>query len=129
MLTLLLAQNGDTALMLACANEQEAAAGELMEATKRAGALDLQGGLEVHMFAQHELKKSALHWASAKGLAGTVAQLLALGADATLTDEVRAYLCISISTCIDLYTYKHNYTSVQYGMETRALVSGQFLDR
>ena len=44
MLTLLLAQNGDTALMLACANEQEAAAGELMEATKRAGALDLQVG-------------------------------------------------------------------------------------
>ena len=35
-------QNGDTALMLACANEQEAAAGELMEATKLAGALDLQ---------------------------------------------------------------------------------------
>ena len=78
MLTLLLAQNGDTALMLACANEQEAAAGELMEATKRAGALDLQGG---------QYKRSALHWASAKGLAGTVAQLLALGADAFLTDK------------------------------------------
>ena len=46
MLTLLLAQDGDTALMLACANEQEAAAGELMEATKRAGALDLQVGHE-----------------------------------------------------------------------------------
>jgi len=81
MLTLLLAQNGDTALMLACANEQEAAAGELMEATKRAGALDLQGG---HY---PSYKRSALHWASAKGLAGTVAQLLALGADATLTDK------------------------------------------
>ena len=39
-------KNGDTALMLACANEQEAAAGELMEATKRAGALDLQVGHE-----------------------------------------------------------------------------------
>ena len=38
--------NGDTALMLACANKQEAAAGELMEATKRAGALDLQVGHE-----------------------------------------------------------------------------------
>ena len=74
-------------------------------------------------------KRSALHLASAKGLAGTVAQLLALGADATLTGKVRAYLCISISTCIDLYTYKHTYTSVRYGMETRALVSGQFLDR
>ena len=79
MLALLLAQNGDTALMLACANEQEAAAGELMEATKRAGALDLQGG---------QYKRSALHLASAKGLAVTVAQLLALGADATLTDKV-----------------------------------------
>ena len=32
-------------------------------------------------------KRSALHLASAKGLAGTVAQLLALGADATLTDK------------------------------------------
>jgi len=41
-------------------------------------------------------KRSALHWASEKGLAGTVAQLLALGADATLTDEVRASICISI---------------------------------
>ena len=75
-------QNGNTALMLACANEQEAAAGELMEATKRAGALDLQGG---------QYKRSALHWASAKGLAGTVAQLLALGADATLKDKVYRY--------------------------------------
>ena len=74
-------------------------------------------------------KRSALHWASEKGLAGTVAQLLALGADATLTDQVRASICVSISTCIDLYTYKHKYTSVQCGMETRALVSGQFLDR
>ena len=83
MLTLLLAQNGYTALMLACANEQEAAAGELMEATKRAGALDLQGVVEY--------KRSALHWASAKGLAGTVAQLLALGADATLKDKVYRY--------------------------------------
>jgi len=82
MLTLLLAQNGDTALMLACANEQEAAAGELMEATKRAGALDLQAKDDYPSY-----KRSALHWASAKGLAGTVAQLLALGADATLTDE------------------------------------------
>ena len=36
---------GDTALMLACENKHEAAAAELMEATKRAGALDLQGEL------------------------------------------------------------------------------------
>ena len=46
MLTLLLAQGGDTALMLACENKQEAAAAELMEATKRADALDLQVGHE-----------------------------------------------------------------------------------
>ena len=44
MLTLLLSQNGDTALMLACREKHEAAAAELMEATKRAGALDLQVG-------------------------------------------------------------------------------------
>ena len=74
-------------------------------------------------------KQSALHVASAKGLAGTVAQLLALSADATLTDKVRASISVYRSTCIDLYTWKHKYTSVRYGMETRALVSGQFLDR
>ena len=39
-------------------------------------------------------KRSALHWASAQGLAGTVAQLLALGADATLTDRVRASISV-----------------------------------
>ena len=77
----------------------------------------------------HGYKRSALHWASAQGLAGTVAQLLALGADATLRDWVRASISVYRSTCIDLYTYKHKYNSVQYGMETRALVSGQFLDR
>ena len=44
-------------------------------------------------------KRSALHWASEKGLAGTVAQLLALGADATLIDKVRAYICV--------YRYPH----------------------
>ena len=46
MLTLLLSQNGNTALMLACMNEHEAATAELMEATQRAGALDLQVGHE-----------------------------------------------------------------------------------
>ena len=94
MLTLRLAQDGNTALMLACANEQEAAAGELMEATKRAGALDLQAKDDYRSY-----KRSALHLASAKGLAGTVAQLLALGADATLTDKVRA--------SISVYRYPH----------------------
>ena len=39
-------------------------------------------------------KRSALHIASEKGLAGTVAQLLALGADATLTDKVRASISV-----------------------------------
>ena len=46
MLTLRLAQDGNTALMVACVNKHEAAAAELMEATKRAGALDLQVGHE-----------------------------------------------------------------------------------
>ena len=36
------AQDGRTALLLACYEKQEAAAAELMEATKRAGALDQQ---------------------------------------------------------------------------------------
>ena len=35
-------QDGCTALWLACDNKHEAAAAELMEATKLAGALDLQ---------------------------------------------------------------------------------------
>ena len=82
MLTLCLAQNGMTALMVACMNKQEAAAAELMEATKRAGALDLQA-----FPCYPGNKKTALHWASKKGLTDTVAKLLALGADATLTDQ------------------------------------------
>ena len=41
-------------------------------------------------------KQSALHMASAEGLAGTVAKLLALGADAALTDKVRACPCVKI---------------------------------
>ena len=39
-------QNGETALYTACYNKQEAAAAELMEATKLANALDLQVGHE-----------------------------------------------------------------------------------
>ena len=46
MLTLRLSQDGNTALILACMSGAEAAAAELMEATKRAGALDLQVGHE-----------------------------------------------------------------------------------
>ena len=37
---------------------------------------------------------SALHKASEGGLAGTVAQLLSLGADAALKDQVRACTCM-----------------------------------
>ena len=111
MLTLLLSQDGDTALMLACKNKQEAAAAELMEATKRAGALDLQGGLDRQGFGgDKELKASALHWASSQGLAGTVAQLLALGADVTLTDKVRA--------SISVYQYPHVFICTRISANT-----------
>ena len=44
-------------------------------------------------------KRSALHWASEKGLAGTVAKLLALDSDATLTDKVTA------SAVYDIHMY------------------------
>ena len=40
------------------------------------------------------LEQSALHEASNRGLAGTVAQLLSLGADAALKDQVRACTCM-----------------------------------
>ena len=38
--------------------------------------------------------RSALHKASEEGLAGTVAQLLSLGADAALKNKVRACTCM-----------------------------------
>ena len=44
-------------------------------------------------------KRSALHVASEQGLAGTVAQLLALDADATLTEKVTA------SAVYDIHMY------------------------
>jgi hypothetical protein len=104
-------QDGTTALMLAVGNSHEAAAAELMETTKLASVLDLQvahtaegerGAREEERGAWHwrvrvrasrqddDFERSALNVASFNGLAGTVAKLLALGADATLTDEVRA---------------------------------------
>ena len=43
---------------------------------------------------QDNYKQSALHKASEGGLAGTVAQLVSLGADAALKDEVRACTCM-----------------------------------
>ena len=49
MLTLRLSQNCFTALNLACEHKQESAAAELMEATKRAGAMDLQVGHEARV--------------------------------------------------------------------------------
>ena len=67
-------KRGMTVLMHACENNNAAAASELMEATKKAGALDLQDND----------KRSALHWASANGMESTVAKLLSLGADAAL---------------------------------------------
>jgi ankyrin repeat protein len=70
-------KDGKTSLMLACANKNAASAAELMEATKNAGALDLQDGY---------YKRSALHYASSNGLESTVVKLLSLGADATLKD-------------------------------------------
>ena len=42
---------------------------------------------------------SALHVASYLGLAGTVAQLVSLGADAALKDEVRACTCMRTWSC------------------------------
>ena len=89
MLTSVLPQYGCTALWLACCYMHEGAAAELMEATKRAGTLDLQANQNYPCF-----KRSALHVASDKGLAGTVAKLLSHGADATLKDEVRACTCM-----------------------------------
>ena len=43
---------------------------------------------------RNDYRRSALHKASEGGLAGTVAQLLSLGADAALKDEVRACTCM-----------------------------------
>jgi len=43
---------------------------------------------------QGAYQRSALHKASEGGLAGTVAQLLSLGADAALKDKVRACTCM-----------------------------------
>ena len=76
-----------TALMVACEQKNEEAAALLMEATKNAGALDVQG-----------YNRSALHIASKNGLESAVAKLLSLGADAALRDKVRA--CSYMNTCM-----------------------------
>ena len=53
-------------------------------------------------------KRSALHWASEKGLVDTVVKLLSLGANAALTDEVRVCLCFKIYI-IYIYVYIYIY--------------------
>ncbi len=49
-----------------------------------------------------DFKRSALHYASSSGLESTVAKLLSLGADAALTDEVRA--CSYMNTSSDRWS-------------------------
>ena len=78
-----------TALMWACEQKNEEAAALLMEATKNAGALDVQGD---------DFYQSALHIASQNGLESAVAKLLSLGADAALIDKVRA--CSYMNMCM-----------------------------
>jgi ankyrin repeat protein len=71
-------KKGMTSLMVACASAKEEAAALLLEATKKAGALDLQDTID---------KRSALHYASrSRGVESIVAKLLSLGADAALVD-------------------------------------------
>ena len=48
---------------------------------------------------QDQYMRSALHIASEWGLAGTVAQLVSLGADAALKDRVRACTCMRTWSC------------------------------
>ena len=75
-------------MMWACEQENEKAAALLMQATKKADALDVQDNKQ----------RSALHYASSSGLESIVAKLLSLGADAALKDEVRA--CSYMITCM-----------------------------
>ena len=70
---------GMTALMVACREKKEAAAAELMKATKNAGALDVQRSALN--------KRSALHFASTNGWESAVGKLLSLCADVALKDK------------------------------------------
>ena len=95
-----------TALMVACWRENEEAAALLMEATKNAGALDVQ-----RYPALNELGyRSALHIATINGLESMVAKLLSLGADPALKTTVWAcsymnmckssvYVCTFVDAC------------------------------
>ena len=111
----------------ACANKMEAAALLLMEATQKAGALDVQvnvvwsvcweGGWAgqvcggrvgrggrgtdtcVYVLLQDRYSKcTALHCAIRNGWESAAAKLLSLGADAALKDNVRA--CSYMNTCM-----------------------------
>jgi ankyrin repeat protein len=72
-------KDGFTALMLTCKEKKEEVATLLMEATKSAGALDLQ---------DTNYKLSALLYASSSGLESTVEKLLSLGAKVDARDSL-----------------------------------------
>ena len=69
------------------------------------GAFAQGTGICVCVLLQDRDQRSALHYASMKGLESTVAKLLSLGADAALKDRVRAcsytntFIC-SVHVCI-----------------------------
>ena len=63
---------------------------QLVERTAQAGALDAQAG---------DKKRSALHWACDKGMAGTVSMLLSLGANCALADAVS--VCLLACWCAE----------------------------
>ena len=72
-------KDGFTALMLTCKEKKEEVATLLMEATKSAGALDLQ---------DTNYQLSALLYASSSGLESTVEKLLSLGAKVDARDSL-----------------------------------------
>ena len=65
-------------------------------AWRGAQGTDVLGGISLQ---DKNGMRSALHKASEGGLAGTVAQLLSLGADAALKDKVRACTCMKTWSC------------------------------
>jgi hypothetical protein len=75
------AQEGNTSLILAIIKDNDATAEALIAATASAGALDVQVG--------GRGKGSALVFASRMGKTGMVEKLLAAGAKAESTDEVK----------------------------------------
>ena len=85
------------------------------------GAFAQGTGICVCVLLQDQDQRSALHYASMKGLESTVAKLLSLGADAALKDRVRAcsytntfmysvhvyilyvHVCLCVSVCVDTH--------------------------